>query len=80
VYQELLKSCISRGDDVSTLDFSGIQQLTDDVFIALKKVVAKTRLRETIQNVYCTGCIHITDLGVGYMAQSLPSLQEVLES
>jgi hypothetical protein len=77
-HQELLKSIISRGDDISTLDFSGIQQLTDDVFVALKKVAAKTRLRETVRRVYCTGCIHITDLGVGFLAQSLPSLQEVL--
>jgi len=74
----VLKSIISDGVVINTLDFSGIQQLTDDALFALKKVASKTKLRETVQRVYCTGCVHLTDLGVSYLAQSVPSLKEVI--
>ena len=77
-FQDLLKSIVSQGSSISTLDFSGIQQLTDDAFFALKKITQKTKLRGTVKRVYCTGCIYITDFGVGCLAQALPSLQEVI--
>lgn len=45
--------------------------------MALRKVLPKTKLRETIVKVNCTGCTNITDFGVENLAQALPFLTQV---
>lgn len=74
-FQETLKSF--ENECVTELDFTGIQQLTDEAFVALRKVLLKTKLRETIVKVNCTGCTNITDFGVEHLAQALPFLTQV---
>ena len=78
ILQELLRSMVLRTDVTAFgLDFTGIQQLTDDTFLVLKKVLSKARVRPPILNVFCVGCVHLTDFGISCLAQALPLLKEV---
>lgn len=73
VYQEIIAQFRDRP---VTLDFSGVDQLTDIVFrIFLEHWNEKTF--KLVQSVSLRGCVNITDIGIQWMAKCFPSLKQV---
>ena len=71
--EQLLKQSV-----VTELDFSGLDQLTDEAFFVLKESFKPgTKQQDAVQCVKCVGCVHITDFGVLQIAQTFPALQKV---
>ena len=82
VPQALVDQKMKNGD-VTELDFSGLDQLTDDAFIVIKSKLqassaAGYKGHLALRTVKCVGCVHITDYGVYTLAETFPSLEEVL--
>ena len=63
---------------VQALDFSGIDVLTDDVFIALRRFCEQNKtFGESVTSLSCVGCLHLTDCAVEQVVTALPKLQTV---
>ncbi|XP_013414940.1 uncharacterized protein LOC106176900 [Lingula anatina] len=58
-----------------TFDFSGIEQLTDLVFCVMDEEL--NTLRKGVKAVHCNGCIHLTDVGVFFLAKAFQDLEHV---
>ncbi|ELU16140.1 hypothetical protein CAPTEDRAFT_214303 [Capitella teleta] len=63
---------------IASLDFSGLDQLTDEVFLVLQDKFKEQKQRDFVKSVKCLGCVYITDYGVMLMADTFPSLEEVV--
>ncbi|CAH1774243.1 unnamed protein product [Owenia fusiformis] len=60
---------------IATLDFSGIEQLTDYALCVLAS--AKGRLHETVHNISLMGCAHITNYGIQKLSEKFTKLKEI---
>jgi len=73
-----MESLVTKGRLVQGLDFSGIDMLTDDVFIALRGICQKNKaFAESITSLRCVGCVHLTDCAVEHVVAALPKLETV---
>lgn len=64
--------------EVSELNFSGIQYLTDETFYGLLQRKASNKdIYEKIFRIDCSGCIHLTDQALKDIAITFPNLSEV---
>lgn len=69
---------MTKGRLVQGLDFSGIDVLTDDVFIALRGFCEKNQtFAESITSLRCVGCVHLTDCAIEQVTTALPRLETV---
>ncbi|XP_025077380.1 uncharacterized protein LOC112554025 isoform X3 [Pomacea canaliculata] len=59
-------------NDLVTLNFSGVEMLTDAVFFILS--YTNTTFR-SLKKLICSGCCHLTDLGVTWIARMAPELR-----
>ena len=71
--QEIVKDFNKTGEGPKKLDFTGCEQLTDEVLFALRK---NGQLKRVISLLF-TGCAYITDLGLSYLGNIFPDLREV---
>ena len=58
---------------LEVLDFSGIEQVTDEVFFILNREGIAGNIKEIV----CTGCVHITDFGISLLVKACPNLEQV---
>jgi hypothetical protein len=62
---------------VQGLDFSGIEQVTDEVIIVLVSVAVQDNRASSLQHISFAGCIHLTDHGVYQLAKCFKNLLKV---
>lgn len=76
--QHALRNLLTEGP-LTSLDFTGLEQLTDEAFIILGEVTSEIpNFQSSLLTVKCVGCIHITDAGILCLASSFPTLQQVI--
>ena len=62
--------------NVTGIDLTGVEQLTDAFFIAMQFLCQDSSLCRNLESLSLVGCTHITDLSVMYITQLFPSLEQ----
>ena len=62
---------------VTELDFTGVDQLTDLYFWALKVKCGQSTVCKTLEKLTVQGCLYLTDDAVTQISKTFPNLKEV---